>query len=124
MNWLVIGWFLTLGVVPQQEEIIGSGISNAVADPFPSEVTVGLDATVADHFIIGFSVENFMSDVDGSDFSPYRTDYHFSTGVRLNEHVSFWFENECIRPVRCELHSFSGQETKLYLKLEGKEKLW
>jgi hypothetical protein len=123
MNWLVIGWFLTLGIVPQQQEAVGSRVSNTLSNRLATVAEVGLTATAADRFVVGFSVENYQyKDPDSIYFNPYRVDYKFNAGVKFNAHVSVWFEHECDHPVEysnVERYTYSSQESKLYLKFEG-----
>jgi hypothetical protein len=123
MNWLVMSWFLTLGIVPQQTECCNGQYCSPV---LPSTVAeIGLSATAFDHLILSTSMENYQTKGDNLTFNPYRIDYKFSAGVRINDNVSVWFDHECDHPVlsgNIVKYDYRSEMSKLYIKLEGSTK--
>jgi|WetSurMetagenome_2_1015567.scaffolds.fasta_scaffold00711_46 hypothetical protein len=122
MNWLILGWWLTFGVVPQQQEVVKNTIVSTDCKKLATVCEIGLQADIMDHFVLRGSMENYQYKADSMYFDPYRIDYKFSAGCRFNDNISLWFDHECDHPVlwsNKESYSYYGKESKLYIRFDG-----
>ena len=123
-SFIAFSWFLSLGLVPLQEDCVNG---NKVSINTVSTVAeIGVSATMWDRLTVGGSVENYQLFSTGY-YTPYRVDYKFFATFTVQKGVTLNFMHECDHPV---LHRTSGKTdynylsnvTTMYIKLEGQTK--
>jgi hypothetical protein len=126
LNFVVVSWFLTLGIVPQQSLSINNSRAYIDSDRVATVAEIGLKAVMWDKLVLQTSVENYQYKADSGElgFYPYRVDYKFDVGYMMNKNISFWINHECDHPVVYTTDgkskfNYLSQETSLCVKFEG-----
>jgi len=123
---IVIGWFLTFGVVPLQNEMIGASQFSVESGRITTMANVGLEATIDDRFRVYTELDNYQYKASGLYFNPYRIDYTIGAEFRVNKYISLFANHRCIHEVKYtteQTPGFSENETKLYVTFHGESKV-
>ncbi len=123
-GFIVVSWFLTLGVVPLQYEQVDNLQTLQITQQNMSTVaTLGLSAKMFDHFELYGSVETFQFKIpDELYFSPYRADYTFGARFYIVNGITLDFSHYCNHPVDGGgpyKNKYQGGETKLSVTFSG-----
>lgn len=121
---IVFSWFLNLGWVPLQDNVIGNQNTSIEKNRTATVAEVGIETTIDRMFVIGGSVENFQYFNTSVSYLPYRADYKVHFRIKLNEYVSINAEHECDHPVEYVIGdkkqtSYMSTETKIFLRIQG-----
>lgn len=120
---LIIGWFLSFGYVPQQQECVGSKLVSVSPRDMATVAEIGLSAEYAPFKIYG-SIENYQFFSGESTFYPYRADYKAGIELKLMKGVKVIAEHECDHPVvsctngiaQC---GYLSSSTRVMVRFEG-----
>jgi hypothetical protein len=123
MSWLVLGWFLTFGLVPDQAEALGASYQALLPDQVATVAEIGLNATAWGLVNVYGSIENYQYKGPGLSFCPFRADYKI--GASISAHgLTIGIDHECDHPViwsweEGEMNTFGYGETRIYIKIQG-----
>lgn len=126
LSFLVLSWALTLGFIPSETTLIGTGTvpvafcgkTNALKQ------TIEIGVTAFDLVTIWTNIETYDTMISPIQYSPFRSDYniglnvgHSFDGLRLDAGVN----HECIHPVYSNgLGKWvAGGNTEVYVKVSG-----
>ena len=120
---LIIGWFLSFGYVPQQDECLNGKLVSISPYDRATVAEIGLTAELHPLKIYG-SIESYQFFYKDIFFAPYRSDYKAGLELSITRNVKIIAEHECDHPVvsctdgksQCE---FMAQETRVMLRIEG-----
>ena len=126
-NAIVISWFLSFGLVPQQIEYAGND-KFKIDDTMLATVTqIGLTATFDDRLKVFTEMDNYQyKDSEGFCFLPYRIDYTFGSTFDINKYISVTATHTCIHDVIYNHHQPRGYEefeTKVYATIHGETRI-
>jgi len=99
-QFLAITWFVTVGWVPLQDEIIGTKEASLKIGRVATVAELGFSADIFDRVNFSTSMESYQYiNTDGGYFNPYRIDYKAALTFHLTRHVSLALAHECDHPV-------------------------
>lgn len=118
MNWLALGWYLTLSILPQQNVFVGSNYLDHKEVVFSQEI--GIDAELFDFVRIYTSI-NIFETTGVKTFAPFRSDYKI--GVELYyERMTLGVYHQCNHPVISDflnLYRYGENRTEVYFTYRG-----
>ena len=120
---LALSWFLSIGYVPNQREIVGQSSVSLNSAKFATVAELGLRLDI-NRFSIYGGVENYQYFAEKVYFNPYRIDYKFGAEFRISKNVKLVFEHECDHPVNSKYYGAIGSVTEFdYLSSETQIKI-
>jgi hypothetical protein len=98
MNWLVLSYFLTLGMNFNHSVLI-AGAENAYwqAPPDAIETTLGAELTFADHLFVRASVQTDEVYLGDASFAPFLSEYNVKVGARFGD-LEIGYVDDCTHP--------------------------
>lgn len=130
-SWLVLSWALTLGIVPQQLDVVAQGNAQCVdairTDMVATVAELSISAEFFGHARLWGAMENYQyfPGLDsGLGFFPYRADYTAGLAIFAGP-IELGIKHECDHPVIAGsvLHgNYLSVETQIYLKISGTTK--
>jgi hypothetical protein len=123
MSWLVLSWFLTLGLVPQNDQMLVQS-HDAIYTANPCfEQTAGLSLTALDHARAFFAIKTYEVKSNSLLFAPFRSDYSIGAEV-FSRNIILGIKHECDHPVVSNPGSFASNgyylgTTEVYLTFHG-----
>lgn len=120
---LIIGWFLSFGYIPQQQECVDTEIVSIAPSDMATVAEIGLSAEYAPFKIYG-SIENYQFFSGEQKFYPYRADYKAGIELKITKGVRIIAEHECDHPVVSGTNGRSRFEylsssTRIMVRFEG-----
>jgi hypothetical protein len=131
MNWLVLSYFLSLGMLSYQGQVFDPSGSAMLTIPAPSyQTTLGFEIQGIDnHLFVGGSVQTWESPDGTGLFIPSEAFYIFSAGLR-GWGFELGYRHECDHPIINEwggTRPDSGlqiNQDEFYLSFTGKLKVF
>ena len=131
-SWIVLSWALTLGIVPQQTDVVAqNGVECADVirtDMVATVAELSISAAFFGHARIWGAMENSQYfpgfSGGGLGFYPYRVDYTAGLAIFAGP-IELGIRHECDHPVIAgsALHgNYLSAETQIYLKISGTTK--
>lgn len=131
-SWLVLSWALTLGVVPQQVDVVSRGSSECAdairTDMVATVAELSVSAEFFGHARIWGAMENYQYfpgfSGGGLGFYPYRADYTAGLAIFAGP-IELGIRHECDHPVIAAASlqgHYLSNETQIYLKISGTTK--
>lgn len=132
MEWLVISWFLTLGIMPDHSYGMNGQTNWYAYEGSQPTFTqqLGLRFDVAEFFAVYTDIKIYdKSQKDSWTFSPYQSDFYIGAefywrGFKLG------FKHLCQHPITAwqwqgdQLSDFNGAQTEFYLTFSGRTRLF
>lgn len=127
-SWLLIGWWLSLGVAPEQMQRIDNvAVDFGVANRVMAYTDIGISATVADRVRLSASVETYAFADSVVSFAPYYTSYKVAVEARISSYVYATIDHTCdhtvynglILPDGSELPTLGGNLTRAYVTIRS-----
>lgn len=126
MSWLVLSYLLTVGIAPQQQDVLVRDVTFIVGQQYPVLVTteVGLGARLFDRIELSASVKTYEVPESLLVFHPVRSDYHVSLTADVTPWLRFGVEHECDHvtvsyPTQMNNWQYEGARTQVYVMLHG-----
>jgi len=121
-EWLVVGWLLSVGIVPMQDRAI-EGEWLELARP-TTYAEVGVSFEFFDFLLIEATIENYQAYSNAVYFSPYLVNYVFEATANLGENVAVYFYHNCAHPIISSLdyqvgYPFMENETRIGITFSG-----
>jgi hypothetical protein len=125
MNWLVLSYFLTVGMNFNHSVAIDSMLWQAPANAV--ETTLGAELLAMDHVFVAASVKTDESYIGGASFAPFLSEYNVKIGLRFGG-FEVGYEDDCTHPtlakqVNLPYHLYGGWNG-VYLSFKGSCKLF
>ena len=126
-NAIVISWFLSVGWVPLQTEMVDHSTFRINPDMTATMTEIGLSVTFDDRLKVFTEMDNYQyKDKDSLYFLPYRIDYTFGSTLDINKYISVTATHTCIHDVIYNRHQPKGyqeNETKVYATIHGETRI-
>ncbi len=129
MNWLVLSFYLTLGMNLHQSYAIQSASDYAYWQAPDNSVvsTLGSELLAIDHVFLDAEVKTEESYLHGVNFSPFYSEYTVKAGLRFGGFEAGFIDN-CIHPTldtnAGRSSYFYGGYQGFYASFKGKVKLF
>lgn len=131
-SWLVLSWALTLGIVPQQVDVVAQGqmeCADAIrTDMLTTVAELRVEARALDHIRLWGAMENyqyfsgFPEAGSGGTFGflPFRADYTAGLAIFAGP-IELGIRHECDHPVVAGVirGNYLSMETQIYLTISG-----
>jgi len=104
-HFLKLTYYLTLGVLPEYNQSVATGVNNYGSEfkPIvaPVETNLGTDFIFFNHFKIFFNINNYeyLTNYDITAAYPFQITYIIGTEIILNKNITLGFNHECTHPV-------------------------
>ncbi len=127
-NFLVFSWALTLGFVPQQQDLVDATLVQIDSSRVATVAALEIGATAWNRLHVYTEVETFQYTNDGSlSFSPYRADYTFGADFYISKMMLLGLTHECDHSVintvnltskeYISSYRYAKNETKIFVKI-------
>ncbi len=121
-EWLVVGWLLSVGLVPLQDKAIeGERLQLAIMTTYAE---VGISFEFFDFLEIEAEIENYQAYCGGVYFMPYLVNYVFEATANIGENVAVYFYHNCTHPIISNLllipeYPYMENETRIGITFSG-----
>jgi hypothetical protein len=119
-SWLLFNWFITFGLVPQQEFMMDDTFKEA--ETISTVVSIGFDATVFDKLTVYGTLDNFQYARTPISYRPYQIRYKIGAAYSICPWLSVNIMHECDHEIvfnELDRFKYGKQETSIYLKISG-----
>lgn len=131
-NFIVFSWALTVGFVPQQQNIVNASMVQIDKSRIATESSLEFGAILYEKMHIYTEIETFQYlSQETIGFNPYRSDYTFGADFFLTDHVTLGLSHECDHAVTSGInlskneylteYKYGSTETKIFVRI-GSEK--
>ena len=99
-SWLLVGAWLSLGVVPQQDIGFEERFMSPIASASVAYMAdIGVYVTIADRLTVSGFIENYMEQKSYVAYSPFRADFTVEATIRVTDWLRVTAYHECVHPV-------------------------
>lgn len=124
-QFLVFSWALTLGLVPQQQDLVDTTLVQIDSNKIATVATLELGVTAWDRLHVFTEVETFQYANEGSlAFSPYRADYTFGADFYISKMMLLGLVHECDHAVVNSVNLSSKEYIASYRYLKNETKIF
>lgn len=123
LSMFVLSWALTIGIVPEQTEIVDYKKAELNRSRVATVATLSLGVTAWERIYMYTNLETYQYKSNaGFYFIPYRTDYIFGMDFYVNKNITIGLEHECDHPVVSYTnmkadYKYMSSETKLFIRI-------
>jgi hypothetical protein len=124
-EWLVVGWLLSVGIVPMQDKAVEHEWLQLAKPTTYAEVGVSFE--FFEFLTIEATIENYQAYYNAVYFMPYLVNYVFEATAQFGENVAVYFYHNCTHPILSSMdyqvgYPYMENETRIGIMFSGSTK--